>query len=119
MNKEKALETCLVITTGFLLLYFIFQVKILLFVAFITGLTGIFIRPLALKIAWLWNKLGDMMGFLVSKMVLTIVFFIILFPIALIYRLIKRDTLMLKDKYNSYWIIRNYKYAKKDMENVW
>ena len=119
MNNKKALGTCLIITTGFLLLYFIFQVKVLLIVAFVTGLTGIFIRPLAVKIAWLWNKLGDMMGFVVSKLVLSIVFFIILLPIALIYRLIKKDTLMLKNKYGSYWIIRNYKYAKKDMENVW
>jgi len=119
MNKEKALETCLVITTGFLLLYFIFQVRILLIVAFITGFTGIFIRPLALKIAWLWHKLGDIMGFFISKIVLAIVFFIFLLPVALIYRSIKRDTLMLKNKYSSYWIIRNYKYAKKDMENVW
>ncbi len=119
MDKKKAVETCLVITTGFILLYFIFQVKILLIVAFVTGLTGIFIRPLALKIAWLWHKLGDMMGFFVSKLVLSIVFFIILLPISLIYRLIKKDTLLLKNKYISYWIIRNYKYAKKDMENVW
>lgn len=119
MTKKKALETCLVITTGFLLLYFIFQVKILLIVAFVIGLTGIFIRPLAIKIAWLWHKLGDMAGFFISKIVLSIVFFIILLPIALIYRLIKRDTLMLRNKYSSYWINRNYKYAKKDMENVW
>ena len=91
----------------------------MLIVAFVIGLTGIFIRPLAIKIAWLWHKLGDMIGFFVSKMVLAIVFFIILLPIALIYRLIKRDTLMLRNKYNSYWINRNYKYTKKDMENVW
>jgi hypothetical protein len=119
MNEKKSMETCLVITTGFLLLYFIFQVKILLIVAFIIGLTGILLRPLALKIAWVWHKLGDIMGFLISKLILSIIFFVILLPIALIYRLIKRDTLMLKNKYSSYWIIRNYKYAKKDMENVW
>lgn len=119
MKKEKAKETCLVITTGFLLLYYIFQVNILLLVAFITGIIGIFINPLALKITWLWHKLGDIMGFVISKMVLATIFFTFLLPIALIYRLIKRDTLMLKKKYRSYWTIRNYKYDKKDLENVW
>jgi hypothetical protein len=119
MKKEKALETCLVITTGFLLLYFVFQIKILLIVAFIVGFTGIFIKPLALLIARVWYKIGDILGFVVSKLVLATVFFIFLLPIALIYRLIKKDTLMLKGKYNSCWTIRNYKYSKKDMENVW
>ncbi len=119
MKKEKALETCLVITTGFLLLYFVFQVKILLIIAFITGFTGIFIKPLAKLIAWLWHKMGDLMGLVISKIVLAVIFFFFLLPVALVYRLIKKDTLMLKNKYNSFWTIRNYKYSKKDMENVW
>ena len=119
MNKEKALETCLVITTGFLLLYFVFDVRILLIIAFAAGFTGIFIKPLALIIARLWQKLGDITGFIVSKIILATVFFVFLLPIALIYRLIKKDILMLKKKYNSYWTIRNYKYTKKDMDNVW
>lgn len=119
MKKEKVLETFLVITTGFIVLYYVFQVKILLLVAFITGIIGIFIKPLAKKIAWLWYKLGDIMGFVISKIILAIIFFTFLFPIAILFRLIKKDTMMLKKKYSSYWTIRNYKYTKKDMENVW
>ena len=103
MKKEKVLETFLVITTGFIVLYYVFQV----------------IKPLAKKIAWLWYKLGDIMGFVISKIILAIIFFTFLFPIAILFRLIKKDTMMLKKKYSSYWTIRNYKYTKKDMENVW
>jgi len=119
MKRENALETCLVITTGFLVLYYVFEIKILLLTALITGVIGIFIKPLAIKIAWLWQKLGNLMGLVVSKIVLTIIFFAFLLPIALIYRLIKKDTMMLRNKYNSYWIIRNYKYGRKDLENIW
>ena len=119
MKKENALETCLVITTGFLLLFYVFQIKILLLVAFITGIIGIFIRPVALRIAWLWQKFGNLMGLVVSKIILTIIFFAFLLPVALIYRLIKKDTMMLKNKYDSYWTIRNYKYDGKDLENIW
>ncbi len=119
MKRENALETCLVITTGFLLLYYIFEIKVLLLIAFVAGITGIFIKPLALKIAWLWQKLGNLMGLIISKIILTIIFFAFLLPIALIYRLIKKDTMMLRNKYKSYWIIRNYKYGGKDLENIW
>jgi hypothetical protein len=119
MKKENALETCLIITTGFLLLYYVFEIKAFVLVAFISGITGIFIRPLALKIAWLWKKLGDLMGLAVSKIVLTVIFFAFLLPVSLIYRLVKKDTMMLRNKHDSYWIIRNYKYKGKDLENVW
>jgi hypothetical protein len=119
MKKENALETCLIITTGFLLLFYVFEIKAFLLVAFISGIIGIFIRPLALKIAWLWQKLGDLMGLAVSKIVLSLIFFVFLLPISLIYRLIKKDPMMLRNKHDSYWITRNYKYGGKDLENIW
>jgi hypothetical protein len=84
MKRQKVLETCLVISTGFILLFYIFHVKILILIAFIIGLTGIFIKPLATGIAILWEKFGNLLGYIISKFVLTIVFFIFLFQIAIL-----------------------------------
>lgn len=119
IKKEKTTETCLVISTGLLLLYYIFQVKILLAVAFLIGITGIFIKPLAHLISWSWLKLGDLLGYVVSKIVLSVIYFIFLFPIAILYRAFKKDPLKLKKKHNTYWTTRDYKYIAKDMENPW
>lgn len=55
-----------------------------------------------------WMKLGDLMGKAVSPLVLGLIFFVLITPIALITRLFGRDELRLKKrKLNSYWIDRN------------
>ena len=54
-----------------------------------------------------WFKLGLLMGKVVSPIVLGIIFFIILTPVAFIGRLLGRDELRLKRKpVQSYWIDR-------------
>jgi hypothetical protein len=119
MTKEKSVETCLVISTGLLLIYFVLHQQVFLTIAFIIGAIGIFIKPLAIPISWLWIKLGEMMGFVTSKVVLTVVFFIFLLPIAAFYRIAKKDTLNLKNTSSSYWKERQKKFIAKDLDNIW
>ncbi len=119
MKKEKTLEAMLVITTGMLLIYLIKQQSVFLYLAIAFGLTGIFFRPLALIIATIWYKLGDWLGFIVSKIVLTLVFFFFLFPIALLYRLFNKDPLRLKKPRQSNWSVREHLYTENDLKNIW
>ena len=54
-----------------------------------------------------WFKLGLLMGKVVSPIVLGIIFFVLLTPVAVIGRLFGRDELRLKRKaVQSYWIER-------------
>lgn len=54
-----------------------------------------------------WMKLGDLMGKVVSPLVLGVIFFALITPIALITRLFGRDELRLKKTgTSSYWIDR-------------
>ena len=54
-----------------------------------------------------WFKLGLLMGKVVSPIVLGIIFFVILTPVAVISRILGRDELRLKRKaVQSYWIER-------------
>ena len=54
-----------------------------------------------------WMKLGDLMGKVVSPLVLGIIFFVLITPVALITRLFGRDELRLKKTdASSYWIDR-------------
>lgn len=56
---------------------------------------------------WLWFELGQLMGRIVSPIVLGAIFFLILTPVAFITRLFGRDELRLKRKaVDSYWIDR-------------
>ena len=113
------METCLIIATGFILLFFILHLKIFLVLAFAIGIIGSFIKPLARLISWLWLKLGDAMGFVVSKVILSLIFFLFLLPLALIYRAVKKDPLGLKKDKNTFWNNRDHRYLPKDLENTW
>lgn len=119
MNKEKNLETCLVISTGLVILWFFYPIKMLLVAAAAIGIIGLFFDRLASIIHWAWYKLAEMMGFVMSKVLLTLVFFVFLAPIAALYRLFNKDSLQLKKKDDSYWEERGHVYQKKDLENVW
>jgi hypothetical protein len=119
MNREKHLETCLVIATGLLVIWFFKPVKGLIIAAAVVGFIGAFIPSLAKWINWFWYKLAEVMGFVMSKVLLSIVFYVFLFPIALIYRMTKKDTLQLKKKSDTYWTSRSHSYSSKDLEQVW
>ena len=55
-----------------------------------------------------WYRLGLLMGKVVSPIVLGILFFIVITPVAIVTRLFGRDVLMLRKRdVNSYWIERN------------
>jgi hypothetical protein len=55
----------------------------------------------------LWIKFGEILGKIISPIVMMIVFFIVLTPLSFIVRLLGKDLLKLKFiKKNSYWINR-------------
>lgn len=116
---DKTLETCLVIATGMLLFHYIFDSRVFIHIAFGIGAIGIFVKPLAALIAWLWGKLGELLGMVVPRIILTAVYFVFLLPIALLYRLVKRDPLGLAKGHGTYWSVRNHAYSSKDLDNPW
>lgn len=119
MEKHKISETSLVLTTGFLLVYFITSIQYFLYISFAFGLVGIFIKPLAKVITIAWFKLADALNFVMSKIILGIVFYSILVPIAFLYRLLNKNKLLLKKSVLTTWVERNHTYQKADLENIW
>ncbi len=59
----------------------------------------------------IWVKLGELLGRIIAPIVMALVFFVVLTPISLMLRLIKKDILKLKifKKTESYWIKREKK----------
>lgn len=86
----------------------------------VLGITGLFLNNLAQKITWIWYKVSELLGSFVPKIVLTLVFFIILWPLAVMFRFFNKDSLQLKKKlYVSNWVERDDEYSDKDLENMW
>ncbi len=68
-----------------------------------------FVAPKVLApLNWLWFQLGQLLGKIVSPLVLGAIFFLMLTPVSLLTRLFGRDELRLKRKASqtSYWLER-------------
>lgn len=84
-----------------------FRVYGWLIAAIVFGLIAVATPNLLTPLSKGWMKLGELMGKVVSPMVLGAIFFVLVTPIALVMRLFGRDELRLKKvNASSYWVDR-------------
>jgi hypothetical protein len=122
MTKAEEAKAQLVIVTGLLVLHFIFKKAqpYFLIAAVAVGVICIVIPVLGSLIVKGWYKLAEVLGAINGRVLLSIVFFIVLFPVALISRLSKKNQLGLKrETGKSVFVERNHKYEAKDFDQVW
>ena len=122
LTREKSLEAVLVICTGLLVLYWIFDNSRFLIVATVIGVAGVLSPFLAGIIAKVWYKLAEWLGRINGFIILTLLFYLLLTPLAWLSKLFKKDDLQLKmkgDPNDSYFVERNHTFSKKDLENMW
>ena len=67
-------------------------------ISFLFLIIGISNPNLMKKIYFIWMKIGEILGWFNSKIILSIVFTFVLIPIAILMRLVKYDPLSLKRK---------------------
>lgn len=113
-------KNILVIITGLALIAWIFSIPILGKATIVLGILTILIPQFATFIDWIWLKLAFILGWINSKILLGILFFIFLMPLALISRIFTKDPLNLKGRaLQSLYADRNHLYTKDDLENIW
>ena len=122
LTRTKVLETISILALACVAIGLIFGFKGLLYIALILLVIGNFFKGLSIKIASVWLKFAYFVGNINSKIILTLIFFLFLTPIAILYRAVKGDFMKIRRSNNpsrSYWIEKNQKYKSKDLENVW
>ena len=119
MNGIREKDTIIIIMVGCIILERIFSIPGLLLVAFGIGIIGITSDKLTHLIHKAWFLLADMLGFVMSKVILGILFFVILLPVALVSKIFRKDIMMIKRGYPSYFVEKNLVYEPKDLENPW
>ena len=113
-------ETVLVITVGLLVLYVIFKNRVFLYCALGIGVAGVLSFYLSEKIHWLWNRLSMLLSAVTNRILLGVVFFLVLTPMALVRRLGKKDGLRRFDRNaTSNFSRREHVFEKQDLENTW
>ena len=83
------------------------------------GAIAIFIPALSRKIHELWMKFAELLGFVMNKVILGLVFFIFLVPIAFLSRMFRKNPIKAKKESTSYFSDRNFTYNKKSLEQLW
>lgn len=114
----------LTMSAGFLILHVLVRKNllikdILLYLGIGIPVISLLSSFVAEKIVWGWYKLAQGLGYVNSRIILSLIFFVFLTPLALLSRLKKGDSLHLKKSDGSYFITRNHPYSKKDLEKMW
>lgn len=119
MERTKHLETIVVLVLALIVMYMAWLKPWMLWAAIAIGAIGVFIPWLAGKIHWAWMKLAHAMGYVMSKVMLTLVYALVVVPMGFFAK--KKITMQLNKSGsgNSYFKERNYTYKKEDLENVW
>jgi hypothetical protein len=114
MNKNNPKDAIIAITGGLLIFYLIYRLNALLIIALCFLTIGLFSTFLSVKISWLWMGLAKMLGYINSRILLCVIFFLILTPLAILRRSFSRK---IKNTGNrSAFFERNHEYVSGDFE---
>ncbi|HEY8934184.1 MAG TPA: SxtJ family membrane protein [Cyclobacteriaceae bacterium] len=120
MRNQDRYKTILVMVVGLLVLSIAFKTPVISFIAIGIGVLSIASSFAAKWIEWLWLKLALALGWINSRILLSILFFVFLLPIAWISKLFTKDPLLLKGRQlASLYSTRDHLYTKEDLENIW
>lgn len=119
-KRNDTAATMLAIAMGFLAIYLLFHWEWAAWVSLAVGLAGLLSPFLSEKIEWLWDKLGYMLSLIMPNVLLSIIYYLFLFPIATLSKLFgKKDPLVLKNRLESMYTASDKTFDKDSFENPW
>ena len=119
ITKEQSKDTGMAMVLLLLLFSGAFKRETLVTIAIVALVIDMTFPRLYRPVAVLWLGLSHLLGTVVSKILLTLVFFGVVTPIGLARKLLGFDSLKLRDfKSNENWVlvIRNHTFTGKDIE---
>ena len=102
------------------IVYWYYESKVLLLVGAGLALIGLFIPLVARWVHFLWMKIAEVLGFIMSKLLLGLVYVIVVIPLSTLAKIFRKDqSICLRPKDRSYFHNRNFTYNKESLENIW
>lgn len=108
-------KTVLTIVLGFLILGYFSHSKILQYSGFTIGVLAVSSSFLCNIIVLSWEKLGFVLGWINTRVLLSLIYFVILVPLAFFKKLFSKKEQEMKSQY----ITRNITYVANDFVNKW
>ena len=115
MKLEKAYQSVIVLSLGFLILGMFSKHDYLIYVPLVVLLLSAVHKKLAIWIATAWQFIGEKMGMVSSFILLSVIFLVFLFPIALLQKVFSKK---ITNK-SSNWQIRNHSFEAASFEKPW
>lgn len=118
---QKVYKNILVLIAGFCTLHLIFKEKTIAFL--VVAISVLFLSALSEKAAvlieksWLW--FGEKIGKVNAVILLFLIYYLILTPVAFLSRIGKKDLLQLNAPEKSNFVFKQHRYSPKDLENPW
>ncbi len=110
----------LAITFALILVFLVKKWHWALTSALIIGGIGVFSAFLSEKIDGAWTLLGKLMNRVFPPLLLGLIFYVFIFPVSLLYRLLaKKDALLLKNKNGSTFRENRKDFDKPSFERTW
>jgi hypothetical protein len=121
-QRTKDLETLIVLALASGIIGRVFAVKAAEGAALLLLITALVMPKAAYRIAAVWLKFGTFIGRINSRILLTIIFYLVLTPMAFLYRLFSGGNslgLRRDPADGSFWHVRNRAYSREDFERCW
>ena len=123
MNKIKSnpYKTILTISFGFFVVFMVWKTNWALLTALIISFLGLISLRLAKLIEKIWFKIAEFLGFFIPNIVLTVVFYLFLFPLSILFKFSKTRENAFKEgkSRKSNYFISNKKFTDADFLNPW
>lgn len=119
-NKLESKETLIVLITACLAMNYFFKNQNWFFAALALGLIGVFSDYISNKIHFFWMSLANILSKISTSILLFLLFFIILTPLAFLRKKFKPFNFLLKNnQLKTTFIEINKTYSKSDLEKMW
>lgn len=112
-------ENILAIVSGFLILFLLLNNIWFIYIALILGLPALVSSKIAKWINTGWIQLTKTIGNIVSFFILSLIFYLLLSPIAFLYRLTNKKKLFNQNRPHSMFLNRYYQFKAIDFKNPW
>ncbi len=120
ITKDQSRDTGMAMVLLLLLLAASKKKEGYLYVGMVLHVINMIVPSIYRPLAYIWLGLSDAMGLVMSKVLLSIVFFLVVTPIALLRRLFGKDSLKLrvfKASKESAMVKRDHLFTARDMES--
>ena len=119
-TKKENVDSGLALLLIMLILGFVLKMTLLFKLAIVIAVVTMAVPVCIYPFTVFWLNASDLLGKLMSTIILSVIFFIVLCPIALVRKLSGKDSLHLKKfkkSQNSVFTERNHTYSKTDLVN--